>query len=295
MQTDKSEVTAIIKCFMRPDKFEQCLRAAINAGIKKVIVGYDGPDEYWNEHEEITAFYSEIVDTDLHRYKFNIGLSYVRNRMVELTKTDFIMLLDDDNYIPSNTLEIISFLKNHRSLGACALGWIDMSGRTMIDAFDIELNDGYILRTLNNPKKVECYNNLAFIYPFDFIPNCALFKREVFDNIQWDEHFIISREHEDFYMSAKSNKTYAFSICPSLYAIHDFGGDTDFMGYRTGNEVKKAAEYFKQKWNIKGIIPHREISRYLESKIYADIVNQHNTDLRQRLKAGQIKRSDIII
>ena len=292
---DKSEVTANIKVFMRPQKFEFCLQAVINAGIEKVIVGYDGPDNLWNQHKEICNYYSDTANINIHKYKFNIGLSYVRNRMVKLTETEYIMQLDDDNYIPSNVIDTLPFLKNHTQIGAVAFGWIFPNGYPVFDAFDVEIINNYLLRTYKPAKTVEYYCGLPFTYTFDFIPNCAMYKREVFDDVQWDEHYIISGEHEDFFLTIMQQTNWKFAICPALYAYHDYSTDNkEFLKYRRGAENCKSQKYLLDKWNLKGIIPQRDYSMFLEGNTYRNQLLERDKLIRKQLQTNTISENNMI-
>ena len=38
-----NDITAIIKAFMRPYYLQCCIHSAIDAGIRKILVGYDEP------------------------------------------------------------------------------------------------------------------------------------------------------------------------------------------------------------------------------------------------------------
>ena len=51
--TDKRDITACIKTFCRPTKFEKTLQSVIDAGIKKINVGYDGPADLLQLHYDI--------------------------------------------------------------------------------------------------------------------------------------------------------------------------------------------------------------------------------------------------
>ena len=259
------EITVNIKTFMRPQKFKKCLECVVNTGAQNIIVGHDGPDEMWNEHVEICNKASEInagcsngIEIKIDRYPFNSGLSKLRNEMCKKTTTKYLLQVDDDNYIPSNTLEIVHFLEKHDEIGGVCLGWIEEADgelRVQLDAKDIEFNKKFILLSLKGHKQWEYCNSLAFVYPFEFISNLALFRTELFDDVQWDEKFVIGNEHFDFYLTLKSKTDWKMAACPSIYAIHDRGGSDEFMGYRTGRtskEILRSNDHFRKKWDIEG-------------------------------------------
>ena len=293
------DVTAIIKTFMRPYKLERCLRAVIDAGVSKVIIGYDGPDSLWAEHKEIFDYYTTIVDDiQLKRFSFNYGLSNVRNKMIDMTNTDYILMLDDDQYVPSNTLEIIPFLGNHADIGIIGIGYIEYGnyGRMRIEAMDFEIINGYLNQMVKQPKKMEQSGSLAFLYPFEYAPNCALFKHEVFDDVRWDNNYVIGGEHMDFYMHLKSMTNWKVALCLSLFAFHDMARDNkDFLKYRVGIEKVKSEAYFLKKWGLEGVVSSWK-GMYLDNSVYIDVMLQRNHSFTQKLKEkrfSEISKKDM--
>lgn len=295
MTTDKDEITAMIKTFMRPEKFEKCIKATINANISKIVVGYDGPEDLWQKHKTICDHYSDTVEIRSIKLPFNAGISKTRNAMIKMVDTEFLIQLDDDNYIPSNILDIIPFLRNNTEIGAIALGWVFPNGFLQLDAFDIEIIEGFLFRTFKVGKTVKYYNGLPFLYAYDFIPNCGIFKRAVFDDVQWDEHFIISGEHEDFYLTML-DKDWLFGICPSIYAYHDWGKESkQYIDYRYGIEGRKSYDYLMEKWNLKGYMPLRQHGIYLEHLQWFNWMLDKHRIIKNKLKNHEIMEEEKIV
>lgn len=296
---DVNNVTAIIKAFMRPYKLERCLRAVIDAGVCKVIIGYDGPDNLWAEHKEVCNYYTDVVDDiQLKRFSFNYGLSNVRNKMIDMTNTEYILMLDDDQYVPSNTLEAVPFLGNHVDIGIVGMGYIEYGnyGRIRIEAMDFEIINGYLNQMVKQPKKMEQSGSLAFLYPFEYAPNCALFKREVFDDVRWDNNYVIGGEHMDFYIHLKSMTNWKVALCLSLFAFHDMTKDNkDFLKYRAGIEKTKSEAYFLKKWGLEGVISSWK-GMYLDNSVYINTMLQRNRIFTQKLnekRFSEINKNDM--
>lgn len=299
---DKNDVTATIKTFMRPDKFEKCLQCAIDAGLVHILVGYDGPEgELLKQHKEICEHYSNIANIQLQfiKYPFNLGLSGTRNAFINECKTPFFLQLDDDNYVPSNILDALPFIKNHNKIGMVGFGWVNnnSSAKLTLDAADFELIDGYLLKKVNIPKKIECDGGLVFLYPFDYVPNIAIFDKRVFDDVRWDDTYIIGGEHLDFYLSLYKNTDWKAAISTSIFVAHspDSNGDNEFTRFRFGSERVKSERYFLKKWNLKGVVGWRQM--YLDAGVYVQsydtAMKSDEARIRRDIKKKSIKIKDL--
>ena len=262
------EITGTIKAFMRPHCMGHCIQFAIDAGIKDIMVGYDGPKELEDQHKAVidsVLEHNKNVNIEFLIYPFNYGLSAVRNRLIEKVDTKYFFLLDDDNYIPSNSLEILDFMESKKDIGGVGIGWITRDGiLSFADAYDLKIENDYLVRYFDfENKQFNIFNGNLYIYPFDFIPNCAIWRTEVFNEFKWDEKFIISREHEDFMLNLKLNSTWKLAIAANLFAVHDKKDVGEYRLYRVGKEKRKSIRYFLRKWNLKGIYPENYIVSFL--------------------------------
>lgn len=265
MHSDK--VTAIIKTFMRPNKFERCLLHAINAGIKKIEVGYDGPDELRNDHFRIIRkARASFKDTEIkfHEYEFNYGLAAVRNALVEKVDTKYFFLLDDDEYIPANSLDLISFLELEEDIGGIAMGFTNLISTdddnpipTLVnDCYDLKILNGKIKAYINwNNKKILNGSGILIYYPFNHIMNCAVYRKKVWEDVKWDNRFIINGEHLDFIMKVMNNTDWKLASAANMYCVHDPGPDdgvnVDFNKYRSGEVFDyDKHELFEKKWDL---------------------------------------------
>jgi len=273
-------VTANIKTFLRPAKFKATLDYVIKAGVQKVVVGYDGPKELLEEHKAICDEYKDKIESLAFRaYPFNLGISAVRNRMLSLSKTKYILLLDDDQYVPAHTLGAIELMEKYDDIGAVGFGWI-LPNKFEIDAHDIKLVNGYYVRVLAGEKEGEFINGHPFLYAFDFIPNSAIFRKAIFRDVAWDEAYKINREHEDYFLAHKQLGKWRFAIDLGVWVYHDIGGEEEYAGYRKGIEAKRSVRYFRKKWQLKGIVGNpRHHTKLLDSYGYL----MHATDYMKQL------------
>jgi len=292
---DYDEVTAIIKTFMRPQKFYRCLNCVIDAGVRNIIVGYDGPEKYKKIHEDICNHF-DTVNIQFLTFPFDFGLSAVRNAMIKQVNTEFLLQLDDDNYIPNNTLSILPFLKKHTDWGGIGIGWLQKNANFLpvIDAFDVEIIDNYFFRTFTSHKYAEIGGGILLMYPFDFISTNALFRTKLFEEFEWDENFKIWGEHEDFFLRVKRESDWKFAYCLSIYAIHDHGGDQEFLSHRLGVEMVKSRDYFMRKWNLKGMAPQRRNSMLLDGGVFFYKMIELNKKFKEDLKNNRLPPEEVI-
>ena len=288
-------VTANIKTFLRPEKFRTTLDYVVKAGVQKIVVGYDGPKELLEEHKAICDEYKDRVESLIFRsYPFNLGLSAVRNRMVALTSTDYILQLDDDQYIPTHTLGAVELMEKYEDIGGVGFGWI-LPDKFEIDAHDIKIINGYYIRMLEGDKVGDFINGHAFLYSFDFIPNSAIFRRRIFKDVRWDESYKINREHEDYFLTHKKLGKWRFGIDLSVWIYHDLGGEVEYSNYRKGIEAKKSIRHFRKKWNLKGIAGKRYLTKLWDSYGYLSYTSDYVNKLIEKVVRGRITSEDLFL
>jgi len=286
-----NDITGNIKAFMRPECVDKCISSAYNSGIRKINVGYDGPKHLEDEHKQIIEKWRDIGDLEINFYtfEFNYGLSAVRNKLQEVTDTKYFFQLDDDNYIPKNALVIKKFLEKYNNYGAVSIGWITPYLMLEIDAYDLKIENDYLVRWYKSSNKfLEMIDGIVFMAPFDFIPNCAMWRTSVFDEIKWDEKFKINREHEDFMLRLKLETKWKLATALNLFAIHDQKRSKSMTKYRVGKEYRKSVRYFLKKWNLNGIYPssynvrlltfERNL-RYLKELDYEDLFEKKRENI----------------
>ena len=243
---------AIIKTFMRPHLFKDCLNALIAAGTEDVLVAFDGPSEYWEEHKKIVFDANQIINAEIYRFPYDYGLSACRNRLIELISETFFLMIDDDIVVPSNiwSASPIFYVDNH--IAAATFGWLENSLIYQIDAWDIVIRDNKILtKTIRWSKQKQVINGFVFILPFDFVPNQGFWRRKFFDDFKWDEHYIIEAEHEDLALQAWPSE-WKFAVCTNMFLVHLHDRTDDkYRSQRFSKQkMKNSWSYFFHKWNL---------------------------------------------
>jgi len=243
---------AIVKTFMRPEVFAQCITALIAAGTEEVLVAFDGPSEYWEPHKKIVFEANQIIDAEIYRFPFDYGLAACRNRLIEMISEPYFLMVDDDIIVIPSIWSALPVMTTSKKLAAATFGWF-YGGVLQIDAWDISIKNGKSLtKTVRWPKRVTSINAFVFYYPFDFVPNQGFWSRKFFDEFKWDEHYIIEGEHEDMAMQAWPSDWF-FAVCGNvfLYHLHDWN-KKDYHAHRfSDTKMAKSWMYFFHKWNLK--------------------------------------------
>ncbi len=247
---------AIVKTFMRPDLFKACMQFLIAARTDEVLVAFDGPPEYWDEHRRIVYEANQRINAEIFRFPYDYGLSACRNRLIELISEPYFLMIDDDIMVTGNIWDALPVMWINKNLAAATFGWLETNMFYSIDAWDIEIRDGRALaKTLRWPKQIININGFVFSFPFDFVPNQGFWSRKFFEEFQWDEHFVIESEHEDIALQAWPSK-WQFAVCLNvfLYHMHD-RADENYEHQRFSKEkMARSWSYFFKKWNLREYI-----------------------------------------
>lgn len=221
-----SNITVVIKTFMRI----KCLDMVIQSWIEcynriKIVIIDDSP----NFNSNFLTKTNNILYVHIPEY---IGLSHGRNIGVNLAKTKYLFLSDDDNLAPLppilEEMYIIMSQSNIDILGSVA----------------------HKIYKSNNHLECLPIDNTQTIQPCDATLNHFLCKK---NNIpKWDENIHIHCEHIDFFLSCLENKVNVCAYKPlrvnsikhkcqeknSLYNKYRF---KDHMPYR---------KYLLNKWKF---------------------------------------------
>ena len=98
--------------------------------------------------------------------------------------------------------------------------------------------------------------------------NFALFKRSIFEQVQWDHNIKIKGEHSDFFIEAKKLGLNVY-YCPDVIIKHKQVRSKQYTYYRQRND---GYFYFFKKHGINRIINHKgqacELKNNNEIKFY---------------------------
>lgn len=194
----------------------------------------------------------ERSDITLIDLEYDAGLGTGRNAIVEAATEDYLCIVDPDHRIPRNITKLVDQLEVADQLGGIGGVLVEPEkNQIRYEGQDFaERNNGKTL--VRSPylrdKDVGTIDGSPFIQ-FDFIPNAAVFRREVLVDFPWDEEFVIEGEHLDFYLTHWKRSEWNFGINPAVQFLHYPEGDADYMAERTSSEKSKhSKEYILNKW-----------------------------------------------
>lgn len=247
---NKPLLSIIITCYNDNDYIEQSVQSAINQTYsnKEIVIVDDGSGE---KTRRILRKYESAID--LLIFQENQGTSAARNRGIEASKGDYILVLDGDDYIkPELSEKIISTFNKNRNIRMVTSG-----GRV------ISYSSNYMFIPTGGDLKQYLIKNCAL---------SAAFKKEDWARIGgYDETMKIGFEDWEFYIR-----------------LHDLGGETvvipeDLYYYRRV-EGSRTSRANKNKYKLLEYIYKKHEGLYKENYIFFVMqLLKTNSDLERAL------------
>lgn len=221
MKTDR--VAVLIKTFLRDDVLFKTIEA-VRAMMPYPFRLYIADDGRMTDRKE--ALYKKLNDEGhvVVMLAFNSGISVGRNALLKVVREDYVLLLDDDTCIKdSESLRRMrACLDADADLGLVAAvlkresgAWFGPQAYSFGLRFD--WRDDLLVRlpaAKDEKKAGEVTYRIA-----DQVPNVFLAKREVFDEVRWDDRIKIEYEHMDFFLRLKKTSWKA-GVCLDAQAVH---------------------------------------------------------------------------
>lgn len=253
------DITFIIKTLKRRDSLEKLLFSIVEYyPHARILIG---DDDSGFDVEYYKGLWERLFDAGLktkptaHNIKPDAGLSFSRNYLVEHCYTDYILLLDDDFVFTEDTKieRFVEVLEDDPTIGV--VGGKLIQGKSELKFaghFDLS-GDTLTYKKLDSEERK---TKNASYYTCDFVLNFALFRRELFNDVRWDDELKIAGEHTDFYLKLR-DYAWKAAYTPDVTALHEPTGDRDYKALRSRTEF--TVKMFK-KWGIKRAI--YEADRY---------------------------------
>ncbi|WP_226006163.1 glycosyltransferase family 2 protein [Natrinema salinisoli] len=251
-----SGITIGLKTFLRPDKLRTCLASIRDLPVppEDIIIADDSPQKEYNR--DIYAQFKSDLPLTIVDLKPDAGLATGRNRILDQTETDYLLLIDDDHYLSENIFRLKNVLENDPSLGGVAASWLE-NGTHVVGAADIRIVDDWVIVDVFDKKQAITDEAGVTYFKYDFIPNSTLFRTEVFDAYCWDEAYVIDGEHVDFFLGHALQTDWEFAISPEIQVTHDPGPGVmrEYAEHRMSDQKRRQSrEYFAKKWDVQGYL-----------------------------------------
>jgi glycosyltransferase involved in cell wall biosynthesis len=243
------DLTIGIKTFLRPQKLRETLQGIDEKDweVSEVIVADDGKED--QEKEEVYQEYSEKLPLKVLNLEFDYGLAASRNEIVDECSTEFLLVIDDDMTPPENLPELRDALKNSEYGGIA--GVLREYGEKRACASDFHLEDDFLILDIREEKEPDEHG----VIEFDYLPSCAMFRTECLEQFPWDDFYVISGEHIDFYLNHYLNSDWRFGLKPEIVFEHRPDSPEKYLVHRESSEkINESNEYLQDKWNIKDIV-----------------------------------------
>lgn len=238
------------KVFSRVDRLAGLLDSVTRTSIDTVYVADDG-----EQNEEKDRLYTADYPFDLHvlDLEYDAGLAKGRNRIVEASEADYLLIVDSDHEVPPNVNTLVDQLEARPDLGAVS-GLLYENGKMCGTCHDLHENGDVIVRDVRREKRVERVAGAPLV-EFEFLPNVALFRRECLTEQAWDSEYVIGREHLDFYVAHKQRTDWKFAVSPTVLFDHYPGGDTGYVENRENrHKLERSKTYFLEKWGYRQVV-----------------------------------------
>lgn len=188
------------------------------------------------------------------------GISVGRNAIVKMAKESYILITDDDiNLISEDTLkQMKTILDCDDNLGLVAAVLKNWNGEgfggseNYSKGLSFSFENKMLIRT-PAPRDIKTYRGINYVIA-DQVMNFFLAKKELFNDVKWDDRIKVEYEHMDFFLEMKKTNWKA-AVCLDAQALHTKSNHLD----EEYNErrMARAPKMFHDKHGI-----HRVLNRF---------------------------------
>lgn len=238
------------KVFSRAGKLANLLDSVEHTPIATVYVADDG-EETEEKHELYSRNYPfELRVLDL---QYDAGLAYGRNRILEASDAEYLLIADTDHELPGNVPTLVRQLEARPGLGGVS-GLLYERGTVLGTCHDIHENGDVLVRDVREDKHVEWVADAPLV-EFEFVPNAVLFRRDCLAEQAWDPEYVIGREHLDFYVAHRHWTDWTFAVSPTVLFGHYPGGSAGYVKNRESRrKLERSKAYFLEKWGYRQVV-----------------------------------------
>lgn len=247
------EIAIIIPTFIRDDCLNNLIDSIVNTFPKEWYRLYIG-DQGCYSPEKVKLY--EKLEQEGHKcyyLPFNSGLARTRNYLVSKVTEPYVLIVDDDFKFTKETkihkfIEVLltdnrigvvgGNLKNHSAFNYNII-------KQDKKLYYVQFKNQHYFQTLSSVVKP----TIPFLY-CDVVLNFALFKKELLDEIKWDDNLKMV-EHTDFYLRIKNSNKWLVAFTPEVISDHPKTiSSLEYIDFRQNLNSSLGLSQFEQKWNI---------------------------------------------
>jgi glycosyltransferase involved in cell wall biosynthesis len=245
-----TDVALATKVFSRADKLGALLESAGAAGLDAVYVADDGEPSDRKDELYAAEYPFDLTVLDL---PYDAGLGRGRNRIVEESDDEYLLVVDSDHRVPGNVDTLVAQAEARPDLGGIS-GLLYEDGKIRGTCHDLHERGGLLVRDVREDKEVELVAGAPLV-EFDFLPNVVLLRRECLEEQAWDDEYVIGKEHLDFYVAHAERTDWEFAVSPTVLFDHRPGGDEGYVSNReSAAKLEHSKEYFLEKWGYRQVL-----------------------------------------
>lgn len=270
-----SEVTAVLISFLRPEYTKECilsLRREYGKSIK-ILVAENG--EY---NQELEKFIKKNKG-EYYVMPYDSGVCYARNRLVELAKTEFVLVGDDDFYYTeqAGVDKMLKFLKSRKDF--CLIGGrIRESGEIKNYQGHLEIGKDFIhYKPLGDKFKKNKKSGIRYAEA-DITFNYFLARKDKIKKVPWDEKIKVAYEHSDWFLMIKKAGVKKVGYTPDAVVIHkpQHVSIEKIKEYKTFRNRRCDMDYFFRKHGVEYTIGFNN-AKHTYKKEVKDVKNKYYT------------------
>jgi glycosyltransferase involved in cell wall biosynthesis len=189
-------ISIIIPCYNIEQHVSQCIESVLaqtNSDFELLLINDGSSDSTLDICKEYAAKDNRIV---VYSHA-NSGVSFTRNKGIDLAQGDYIMFIDGDDYVRPDILEQFVLQNKEDSWSMC--------GMFLVDGAHIEERENYKELVAKNPQKRIEYADLSTIITHHNLstPCCRLYDKNILnqniirfrENISYQEDLIFNLEY----------------------------------------------------------------------------------------------------
>jgi phosphorylcholine metabolism protein LicD/GT2 family glycosyltransferase len=261
-------IAIIIPTFLREDKLKNCVESLLKtfgnvSRFQTWFKIYIGEQTEINSEKKI--LYQSLTDLghQVIQLPYNCGLAYSRNYLISQTKEPFILVIDDDyifneltNFEPM--IDLLLSEENIGIVGGALNDRITQPTRIYIDKIKSSTLNKlvYITKEIKYLESRPTIQQKSYKYfKTESIPNFFLAKREIFNDIKWDNELKLV-EHTDFFIRLKTTK-WEVLFTPDTLIQHLPENNSSiynsFRNAKTGSNCVLSLNKMREKYNLMNV------------------------------------------